>query len=155
MRGSRGRIDIGPMTATSSIGNRETKPSRAISSPPTPEKLIGPSSAVLSAAISLAPSASPECSPATTNIFKTREPSDSVVASATPIHRGDEQPEFVGQSNSAPFNSKIGRTTNFDDAGEFGLACGDDNGFVDRMRGTERGDTLAARLFGEIRRLVR
>ena len=41
----------------------------------------------------------------------------------------------------------IGRTTNFDDAAEFGLACGDDNGFVDRMRGTERGYTLAERLF--------
>ena len=41
----------------------------------------------------------------------------------------------------------IGRTTNFDDAGEFGLACGDDNGFVDRMRRSDRGDTLAARLF--------
>ena len=41
----------------------------------------------------------------------------------------------------------IGRSTNCDDAGEFSLACRDDNGFVDRMRRPERGDTLTARLF--------
>ncbi len=36
MRGSRGRIDNGPMTATSESGNCEASPSRSMSSPPTP-----------------------------------------------------------------------------------------------------------------------
>ena len=35
-RGSRGKIESGPMTATSLSGNCEARPSRSIPSPPTP-----------------------------------------------------------------------------------------------------------------------
>ena len=35
--------------------------------------------------------------------------------------------------------------TDLDDAAEFGVACGDENGFVDRVRRSDHGDAFAAR----------
>ena len=41
--------------------------------------------------------------------------------------------------------SRSNERADFDDAAEFGVACGDENGFVDRVRRSDRGDAFAAR----------
>ena len=67
MRGSRGRIDNGPITATSLKGNCETSPSRSIPRRRRRGSGCGRLRGALSAAMSVTPSASPECSPAIRN----------------------------------------------------------------------------------------
>ena len=72
-----------PMIDSSSIGNSDTRPSRAMARPPTPSKRTAPPSRCRSTFIRLAPSRSPDSSAATRKILRsTRSAARSAITPA-------------------------------------------------------------------------
>ena len=107
------------MTATSDIGNADSRPAASMRGPPTPTKLTSPPHCARSASISLAPSASPEGSPATMAIFNSRRPA---VDEQSGVARGLEEAGAVGDQHLAGGQRE---------AGELGAPGGGDGAGAD------------------------